>query len=225
LLVLISHGSGGVGAGEYHIAESMLANGYTVGILDYFSAYGIQSLGWVDHGPHMDLHDVLFKDMFDIQFPEYKKIVHIGSSLGGYFGLYHSDKFIKNYCFYPGIIALTNQLLLADYSNTTVFSAANDDWCDNYTDFESQCRTPPHKIVVDAHHGFLITDKSREILVTKYNTTARVLSITDFNKMKPNIYSFKTRFTKIENLKIHLQNHPECSTMCINHILAEITHL
>lgn len=226
MLILISHGSGGIGGNELRLAETFLSKGYNIGLLDYFSKFGIDSLGWIDHGPYIDLHECTFSDMFDFTMPQYDKIVHIGSSLGGYLGLYHSNHFVKNYCFYPGIIALTPKLLSNDYTNTTVFLAKNDNWCDNYIDFENHCLVPPiSTIVPNTHHGFMIPNKNREILITKYNTTSKILSNDEFNTLKPNTHSFAKHFSEKNNQTIILQSNEKYSIMCIDQILKEITDL
>lgn len=224
--MLLSHGSSGPGESENRIAKFFLSHGYSVGIIDYFTAHGIKSLGWIDHGPCMDQYTATFKDIFDIDFPVHDKIVHIGFSLGGYVGLLHSERFIKNYCFYPGIIALTGQLLEKDYSNTTAIIPSGDTWCDNFFSFYNQCKSPPTvDIAQDSYHGFMLPNKDREILITKYNTTGSVLSIEEFESLQFNCETLKTVFPDSVNQIIKLQSHPEYSIMYLNKILSEIENL
>lgn len=223
---MLSHGSSGPGESENRVAKFFLSHGFSVGIIDYFTAHGITSLGWIDHGPCIDQYTATFKDIFDIDFPDHKKIVHIGFSLGGFVGLMHSNKFIKNYCFYPGIIALTDQLLEQDYSNTTVIIPSNDTWCDNFYSFYNMCKTPPViEIAQDAFHGFMLPNKDREILITKYNTTERILSIDDFENLQFNCEKLKSVFPDSVNQIIKLQSHTEYSIMYLDKILSEIEYL
>ena len=223
---MISHGSGGVGSAENNIAHEFLLKGYNVAILDYFTKYNIESLGWIDHGPYMDKHSCTFEQMFDIQLPKYENYIHIGCSLGGYYGLYHAQKFTKNYCFYPGVIAVTNDLINKDYSNTTVFLPSKDTWCDNYKDFELMVdKTPDVIYMEDAHHGYMLQDKVREILISKYNTTSRVLSNEQFSGLRPNHYSFTLLYPERVNEKIRLQSHERCARMSLNLIFKELQEI
>jgi len=225
-LVVISHGSSGVGSAENNIAQQFLLKGYNVAILDYFTKYNIESLGWIDHGSYMDKHSCTFEQMFDIELPKYENYVHIGCSLGGYFGLYHAQKFIKNYCFYPGIIAVTQDLIEKDYSNTTVFLPSKDTWCDNYKDFEFMLDNAPDVIYMqDVYHGYMLDDKDREILITKYNTTSRILSNKQFSELRPNHYSFALLYPERVNEKIRLQSSKSHATMSLNFIFKELQDL
>lgn len=225
-LIVISHGSGGIGSAEKSIAQKFITEGYNVALLDYFTKHGIDSLGWIDHGPFMDRHAVSFAEMFDINLPKYKNIIHIGFSLGGYYGLYNAQKFIKNYCFYPGIIAVTDELIKKDYSNTTVFLPTNDTWCTNYDQFRDMCENPPNDFVInDCYHGFMLHHKEREILITKYNTTQRILSNKEFGQLRPNHYTFALLFPGFHNEKIRLQSNKKYSIMCLNYILEDINNI
>lgn len=206
-----------------NMAQQLLINGYNVAILDYFTKYNIQSLGWIDHGPHMDRHSCTFEQMFDIELPKYENYIHIGCSLGGYYGLYHAQKFTKNYCFYPGILGVTQKMIEQDYSNTTVFLPTFDSWCTNYAAFKEMCANPPKEYVVpDCYHGFMLSNKDREILITKYNTTQRILSNEQLGQLRPNHYTFALLFPGFHNEKIRLQSNEEYSIMCLNYILEEI---
>ena len=223
---MLSHGSGGPGASEERLRDFFIARGYTVGIVDYFTANGISSLGWMDQGPFADFYDATFKQIFDIKFPDWDKIVHLGFSLGGYVGLLHSEKFVKNYCFYPGIVGVTQDLLNKDYSNTTVILPELDTWCDNYYDFHQQCKSPPELLsITGAYHGFVLPNKQREILVTKYNTTGRILSSNEFNQLKFHHETLTETFVEKQNQIIRLQSNDKYSIMCLTKILSEIQDL
>lgn len=223
-MVYISHGSGGVGSNEWNIASFFLSAGYTVAILDYFSKHGIVKLLWDYNPKSTDNYSISFNDMLTANIPNYKKIVHIGCSLGGFFGLQQSIHFTKNYCFYPGVLAFTNAMLLKDYSNTTVFFANMDNWCDNYFSFHNQCTTPPAVKTVDAYHGFMIPNKDVVIPVAKYNFPITPISQDEFDNLVPNHtrLSLTYGYTKSEIL---LQHNEEHCIMCLNHILKEINEL
>lgn len=224
-LVVISHGSSGVGTAEKNIAQQFLLKGYNVAILDYFTKYNIESLGWIDHGPFMDKHSCTYPQMFDIELPKYENYIHIGCSLGGYYGLYHAQKFIKNYCFYPGVLGVTQELIDQDYSNTTVFLPTNDTWCTSYQTFKGMCAKPPKEYnVPNCYHGFMLSNKDREILITKYNTTQRILSSDQLNTLRPNHYAFALLFPGYYNEKIRLQSNEEYSTICLEYIFKDISN-
>jgi len=222
-LIVISHGSSGVGSAEQNIAQQFLVKGYNVAILDYFTKYNIESLGWIDFGPYMDKHSCTFEQMFNIELPEYKNYIHIGCSLGGYYGLYHAQKFVKNYCFYPGVIAVTQDLIEKNYSNTTVFIPSKDTWCDNYKDFELMLKTPPNVIHMDnAYHGYMLENKDREILISKYNTTSRILSNEQFSQLRPNHYAFALLYPERVNETIRLKSNKQHAILSVNYILKEL---
>ena len=109
--IVISHGSGGIGSAETFARDFFESKGYDV-------PHGIKNLWWSD-GDLQDVHDVTFNEMADVEFPE-GDIVHIGFSLGGFFGLINHERFIKNYLFYPGVQGITQELLDKDYSNAVV---------------------------------------------------------------------------------------------------------
>ena len=117
ILVLISHGSGGIGAAEYNCARYFLQHGYRVGLLDYFSKWNIPKLFWNYQPNRQDDYYVTFDTILTkVELPD-EKIVHIGFSLGGYFGILNNQKFYKNFCFYPGILGLHDD---KNYDNTTL---------------------------------------------------------------------------------------------------------
>ena len=220
-MVYISHGSGGVGSNEWNIASFFLSAGYTVAIVDYFTKHGIKKLLW-DYNPvSNDNYRVSFNDMLSASIPQYEKIVHIGCSLGGFFGFQMSTHFLKNYCFYPGILAFTDEMLKKDYSNTTVFVATLDTWCDNYFSFHSQCSIPPTVVLADAYHGFMIPDKNVVIPVAKYNLPVIPVSSLEFNALVPchEFLSTAYGYTKSEILLQHSEQH---CIMYLNRILEEI---
>lgn len=225
MLVYITHGSSGIGPCEWNIASFFLSNGYQVALLDYFTQYDIPKLFW-DHRSHnQDRHTVPFKKMFDnATIPDFEKIVHIGCSLGGFFGMYHANQFVKNYCFYPGILAFNNNMLTANYSNTTVFLGNQDTWCDNYFTFHNQCNTPPTAHSVAASHGFMIPNKDTVIPIAKYNTPTTVIADEDFAVLIPNHIWLALRFG-FKPSSVLLQHNEIQSTMLLNLILNEIKNI
>jgi hypothetical protein len=221
ILILISHGSGGIGAAEYNISEHFLKAGYQVGLLDYFAKHKIENLWWNYEERFRDDHRVSFETMLtDIVFPHKYKIVHIGFSLGGFLGILNSEKFIKNYCFYPGIIGFTQEHISKDYSNTTVYVSKKDEWCD-YEPFEKNCTMPPKKIIKDTFHGYMIPNKDTEIPIAKYNLPNKIISKTEFYNMKPchrwlaHNYGYKEKI-------IRLQYDKESCIISVNEILEDI---
>lgn len=222
LLILISHGSGGIGSAEWNTAEFFLKNGYKVGLLNYFSKWNISVLWWNFEENYRDNYDVSFNKMLtDIKFPN-EKIIHIGFSLGGFLGLLNTEKFILNFSFYPGIIGYTKDIVSKDYNNSTVFIAELDNWCDNYTFFEQLCLIPANKIIVrKSHHGFMIPNKNKNFVGAKYNLPCNIITDEEFNALRPNhLYmSSKYNFNKQE---IRLKyNKKECIIQ-LNKILERI---
>ena len=220
-LVLISHGSGGLGTAEYTTAEYFLSHGYRVGLLDYFSKYNINNLWWNYEERFRDNHSISFETMLtDFVLPTQYKIVHIGFSLGGFLGIINSEKFYKNYCFYPGIVGFNEHLVNKDYSNTTVFIANKDEWCD-YSGFESNCLMPPNRVNIDAYHGFMIPDKDKIISVAKYNTPKTKISNTEFYNLKPCHSWLEMNYGyEPKNIRL-LYNKNEC-ILCLSQILDEL---
>lgn len=222
-MILISHGSGGVGATEYKTAEYFLNKGYSVGINNYFKKHNIDFLYWSRDKGVRDLHTVTFDQLLtDLKYPDFK-IVHIGFSLGGYLGILNADKFVKNYNFYPGIIGITNKLIKTDYSNSTTFIAGNDNWVNEYYDaFENLAHIPPKKIVFDnAYHGFMIPDKDRLIYIAKYNLPKTIIKDKVFKNIKPNHLELAKQFGfTMEN--ILLQSNKECSIIALDTITRDL---
>lgn len=224
-MIFISHGSGGIGAGEWNIANFFLTHNYTVALVDYFSDHNINKLFWDYRLHNQDCHTVSFKTMFDtVTIPNFAKVVHIGCSLGGFFGLYHADRFAKNYCFYPGIIAFTDKILNQDYANTRVIVAEKDTWCDNFFDFYNQCCIKPSVTSVDCYHGFMIPGKNSVIPVAKYKLSK--LPITDecFTKIIPN-HKWLSEQYEFDESEIVLQYDQIQSTMLLYQILEDVEKL
>lgn len=221
MLILISHGSSGIGNTEYSIAEYFLTKGYRVGLFDYFSKWSISHLWWSYHDNYTDEISICFKNILSAENLPYRdKIVHIGCSLGGFFGLLNSEKFYKNYCFYPGIIGFTEKLIKKDYSNTTVFEPLKDNWC-NYKMFHNFCTTPPKRIKVDTYHGFMSPHKDRIVDIAKYQIPSFPISDVEFYNLKPShIYlDFKYGFKKE---KVRLKYSKEYAIICLNEIVKNL---
>lgn len=224
-MVLISHGSGGIGNAEIETANYFLEKGYTVGINNYFKKHNIDLLLWSYVDKFQDKFEVTFdKLLTDIKFPSYKKIVHIGFSLGGYLGLLNAKHFTKNFIFYPGILGITPELVNENYSNTTCYIADKDNWCNSYYEiFESFAKTPPKKVIVNAYHGFMIPNKHRLIQVSKYNFPERMDS-EEYTKLKPN-HKFLTEKYGYAPVEILLQSCKNCSIIALNSIFKDMTDL
>ena len=223
VLILVSHGSGGPGPAESNIAEYFLKHGYTVGLVDYFSPHNVSKLFWSDREDYKDTYSAKFKDMFAITIPEYKRVVHIGFSLGGTLGLFNSEKFYRNYCFYPGMIGMSKFLLDKDYSNTTVITAEHDNWCDDYHAFHSECKNPPKRLIAkDCYHGFMIPDKNKTIPIVKYFTNKNITK-KDFANLGPNHNVLAQYFDYTHENIILRYNAKEC-IMYMNMILKDLLH-
>lgn len=223
--IVVSHGSGGIGKSELNICDFFLQRGHRVTMIDYFSPHGIGKLFW-DYGLYnQDEHDISFKQMFDdVSIADHGKLVHIGCSLGGFFGIYHSNRFVRNYCFYPGVIGFTQEMVERDLSNTTVFLAGRDQWCDNYHVFHDRCISPPHLISVDCYHGFMIPGKDITIPVAKYRFPGHPISDEEFGDMSPHHQRLSERFG-FDAAEVTLQYDQEQSTMLLHHIWEEIKDL
>jgi dienelactone hydrolase len=184
--ILISHGSSGITKAEYNIADYFCQLGYKVKLLDYFSSHGISKLWWNYKNNNVDTLSVGIRNMLtDFDLDSSIKYVHVGFSIGGYAGLLNNEKFVKNYCFYPGMLGFTENDVNKDYTNTTVITAEYDNWCDNYSAFEKQCNKKPHKITAKkCYHGFMLDDKDRQMDIAKYNFPNDVISEQEANDLK-----------------------------------------
>lgn len=224
-LIFVSHGSGGVGAGEWNIANFFLKHNYSVALVDYFSKHGINKLFWDYRLHNQDNHTISFKQMFDtVTIPNFNKVVHIGCSLGGFFGLYHARYFAANYCFYPGVVAFTDTMLKQDYSKTTVVVAEKDTWCDNFFDFYNQCAIKPLVKTVDCYHGFMIPNKNNTIPIAKYKLSATAVNDDDFAKILPNHKWLSSKY-HFDAKEIVLQYDKNQSTLLLNQILKDLEKL
>lgn len=211
LLILISHGSGGIGDAEWNAAEFFLKNGYKVGLLDYFSKWNVSKLFWCYKEHLRDNHSVSFNTMLtDITLPD-EKIVHIGFSLGGYLGLLNNDKFYKNFCFYPGILGYLGQ---ENFDNTTVIIAENDNWCTFNNTFVNTW------IAKDCYHGFMIPNKDRDIPVAKYNFPT-AMTHKQYLKLIPN-HNYLTSVYGHTEETIRLKSNEKYSIMYLNKILESL---
>lgn len=218
-VILISHGSGGLGNTEYNVADFFLTRGYTVILHDYFLKANIKELYW-DEG---DITEIYLKSLIhDLKFDFDYDIVHIGFSLGGYLGLVHANQFYKNFCFYPGILGFTKQQLEQDYTNTTVFIPTKDNWCTNYYDFANLCRIKPNEIIIDKkYHGFMSVGKNKKFSVLKYDIDNVLLSKSDLENFQISYPWLSLRYD-YKKLKIRLKFDQKSFIMCLTYIIGNI---
>jgi|TARA_B100001093_G_scaffold228914_1_gene219530 hypothetical protein len=184
--IVISHGSGGIGSAETFARDFFESKGYEVHLIDYFTPHGIKNLWWSD-GDKQDDHDITFSKMFDVEFPK-GDIMHIGFSLGAFLGLIHHKRFIKNYLFYPGCIAITQSMLDVDYSTATVIVGTEDNGQNKYNIFKDMLKHPPssHHYAPHAHHAFMLDEIDRTFKMVRYGNLGKVLSQQEFDELKPN---------------------------------------
>lgn len=204
--IVISHGSGGVGSAETYTKNFFEERGFGVILIDYFTPHGITNLRWHDTNP--DLYDVTFEEMFDVEFPQ-GDLVHIGFSLGGFFGLYHTEKFKHNYLFYPGVVGFTKEMTEKDYTNCHVIFGTEDTGKYKYDNFKSYMTHPPksHYLLTNTHHAFMVSGIDRSFDMVRYNCS-EPMSKEDFSQLKPNNDYMSRRYGKkssTQTLKSNLE--------------------
>lgn len=222
---MISHGSGGIGNAETYTATYFLNLGFKVAIIDYFKPYNIKNLWWNYEEKFQDAHSIPFIEMLNLSQSFNEKIIHIGFSLGGLFGILNADKFELNFCFYPGIMCVTESIIQRDYKNTTIFVAENDTWCDGYQNLSKMLLLPPTEIILkNQYHGFMIPKKDKHITIAKYNFPK--ISITDeiFNNLRPNHKELSEKFGYIP-ITVHLKHDDYTRNFCLNLIKEQIKKL
>lgn len=224
--IVISHGSGGIGTAETFTRDFFVSKGYDVHLTDYFTPHGIKNLWW-SASDKQDTHNVKFSEIFDVQFPE-GDIIHIGFSLGAFLGLIHHKKFIKNYLFYPGCIAITESLLTVDYSNATVIVGTEDNGQNKYNVFRDMLKRPPssHHYAPGAHHAFMMSDIDRSFEMVRYGNFGKVLTQQEFDGLKFNHKYLSELFghtTKPTMLKSHNDYRLQYLTMIEKEIREYIT--
>lgn len=224
--IIITHGSGGPGTAEWNASSFFEEMGYDVEVKDYFVDFDIRSLRWCDSPEHkQDAFDITYKEMFDsIQLPEDEDLIHIGFSLGGFFGLYKAEKFKKNYLFYPGVQGITQELLEKDYSNTSVIFGSEDKGQSKYNAFKEQCKNPPlaHYSLKDAHHAFMVSNVDMEFPMTRYNTIGKIMDEQEFAELKPN-HKFMSERYGYSNEKTILRSHHDYRNQYLQIIGEEIS--
>jgi dienelactone hydrolase len=185
--ILISHGSGGITAAEADTRDFLVAEGYDVQMLDYFTQHGINSVRWSPTNNPSN-YDVTFEEMFDIEFPS-DDIIHIGFSLGGFLGLVHNEKFVHNFLFYPAILGFTQAMLERDYTNTTVFLGSEDAGKSKYEKFQNQAVNPPSNVhlLQGAHHAFMVDGIDRQFDMVQYDGNyGDLMGHDEFCELRPN---------------------------------------
>jgi len=220
--IVISHGSGGIGPAETFARDFFESAGYDVHLIDYFTPHGIDKLWWSDNSVEQDNYDVTFKEMANVEFPE-GDIIHIGFSLGGFFGLINHERFIKNYLFYPGVQGITQELLDKDYSNAVVIAGTEDNGQNKYNIFRDMCKQPPpmHYSLAGAHHAFMVTDIDRSFDMVRYGNLGKVMDQEEFSQLKPNHKYLSERYG-YTNSKTVLLSHSEYRLQYLNLIKEEL---
>jgi hypothetical protein len=152
-------------------------------------------------------------------------MIHIGFSLGGFFGILNSSSFALNFCFYPGIICFTESLVKKDYRNTTVFIAGKDNWCNRYYDFSNLCSLPPNKVILEnQYHGFMIPNKDKHITIAKYNFPKSIVSEEFFKEIRPHHEDLSNRFGYTSE-HTWLKFDKDSKDFCLNYITERIKNL
>lgn len=222
--ILISHGSGGIGPAELRTRDFFVDAGYDVELLDFFTPHGIKNLHWGTRGRDND-PEIRFKEMFDIDFPK-GPLVHIGFSIGGFLGLCHSDKFVKNYLFYPGVQGFTQEMLERDYHNTSVILGTEDGGKYKYDNFHTKAIHAPNSYtLVGAHHAFMVTDIDRKVeMVTYGNNYGDLMTDVEFNELSPNYKTTIETYGEKGVRTAHLKYHSEFSMTYLNLIKEQLDH-
>lgn len=220
--IVISHGSGGIGPAELRTRDFFVDAGYEVELLDFFTPHGIEYLRWGDSGRDND-PDITFKEMFDVDFPE-GPLVHIGFSIGGFLGLCHSDKFKKNYLFYPGVQGFTQEMLERDYHNTTVILGTEDGGKYKYDNFHTKARHAPNTTtLVGAHHAFMVKDIDRKVNMVSYgNNYGDLMTATEFDELCPNYKVTSSIYGEVGVRVAHLKYHSDFSIQYLNMIKEDL---
>lgn len=222
--IVISHGSGGIGPAELRTRDFFVDAGYEVELLDFFTPHGITNLNWGSTNRDND-PDITFKEMFNVDFPE-GPLVHIGFSIGGFLGLCHSDKFAKNYLFYPGVQGFTQEMLERNYINTTVILGTEDGGKYKYDNFHYKAKRAPNTAtLVGAHHAFMVTDIDRKINMVNYgNNYGDLMTDKEFDELSPN-YKATTSIYGVDGERVaHLKYHSEFSASYLNIIKEQLDH-
>lgn len=222
--IVISHGSGGIGSAELRTRDFFIEAGYEVELLDFFTPHNIDHLRWSIKSREKD-PNITFKEMFDVDFPE-GPLVHIGFSIGGFLGLCHSDKFVKNYLFYPGVQGFTQEMLERNYSNTTVILGSEDSGKYKYNNFHTKAKHAPNTAtLVGAHHAFMMTDIDRSInMVTYGGNYGDLMTDKEFNDLSPNYKVTSSTYGVIGDRVAHLKYHSEFSASYLNIIKEQLDH-
>ena len=219
--IVISHGSGGISSAETFARDFFESKGYEVHLIDYFTPHGITNLWWSDSSQQDD-HDCTFSEMFNVDFPQ-GDLIHIGFSLGAFLGIIHHKKFLKNYLFYPGCIAISESMLDVDYSNAVVISGTEDNGQDKYKIFKDMLKHPPlkHYELPGVHHAFMVSDINRSFHMVRYGNVGEVMSQQEFDELKPNHKYLGERYGYTTQPTI-LRSHNEYRLQYLNMIEEEI---
>jgi hypothetical protein len=219
-IICISHGSSGFGETEKYIGDYFNNLGYQVIFNNYLSDNGIEKLNWYNSAEFNDEYNVTLNELCNMVLPIDKSIIHIGFSLGGYVGIVNSDKFIKNYCFYPGILPLHDSIKNKDFSNTTFFLPQYDNWCTNTQSFINELRTSPKVIYIDATHGFMLLNKDRSFDVLTYDFPIFV----NQNELEQFVFNHKILTSKYKHqyTTVNLRSDYIAASICLEYIVNEI---
>ena len=220
-IICISHGSGGFGDSEKYIGNYFNKLGYQVIFNNYLAANGIEKLYWHNSTYFNDEYTATLNDLCSMVLPDNKPIIHIGLSLGGYVGIVNSDKFIKNYCFYPGILPMHHSIKNKDFSNTTFFLPEYDNWCTNTKQFIDTLDIPIKSITINnTKHGFMLLNKNRSFNVLTYDFPMFV-NTTELDQFVLNHNVLTSKYTH-QYAVVHLQSDSAAASICLEYIVNEL---
>jgi esterase/lipase len=219
-IICISHGSSGFGETEKYLGNYFNTLGYEVIFNNYLADNKIEKLYWSNYKDFNDEYNVTLNQLCKIILPN-KPIIHIGFSLGGYVGLVNADKFIKNYCFYPGILPMHHSIKNKDFSNTTLFLPEHDNWCTNTHQFIDALDTPMKSITIkNTKHGFMLLNKNRSFDVITYDFPIFV----DTNELEQFLFNHNVLTNKYKHqyTTVNLQSDNIAASICLDYIVNEI---
>ncbi len=221
--IAISHGSNGISQSEINIADFFLSQGVEVELFDHFSSLKIEKLNWGYSEEYKDQFSVSLWDFLQ-SIPEgaSQAQVHLGLSIGGYFGLSSPHSFERIFAVYPGVLPLHRDSFFKNLSRVHIFQAELDSWSKLPAALKKEFKDSQISRIKQAHHSFMAHEKNKIARVISFDFENLFVEKDVLENLFFDYESFKSQSSQFEHIDVLLKSDEPARRAILNQILNDL---
>ncbi len=218
--IAISHGSNGISQSEINIADFFLSQGAEVELFDHFSSLKIEKLNWGYSDEYKDHFNVSLWDFLQ-SIPEgaSQAQIHLGLSIGGYFGLSSPLSFERVFAVYPGVLPLHKDSFFKNQNRVHIFQAELDSWSKLPADLKKELKDSQTSIIKRTHHSFMAHEKDKIARVISFDFENLFVEKDVLENLFFDYESFKSRSSKFAHIDVLLKSDEPARQAVLKHVL------